>query len=429
MPLDGGFLKRDRMHIVLLNQAFHPDVVATAQMAKDLADALRARGHTVSAISSRSIYGKSGAVLPKRETVDGIDVHRVGFSLFGKAGIAARLADFLFFYVLAIWKILTIRKPDVVVGFTTPPFISLLAIMSSWVRGSKAVYWLMDLYPDVPVACGMMKASSPLTRIFEWFSRFILRNSAATVVLGRCMRDKILAKGAPSERVKLIPVWSDLGEDDPVAPEVNPYRKQWGLDGTFCVMYSGNFGIGHEATTICKAMERLKDRRDIKFVFVGGGKRRKEVEAFIKERGLTNAAYYDYVPREKIGESLSAADVHLISLREGCEGIICPSKLFGVMAVAKPSVYVGNPTSEIARVLTESGSGFLVREGQDQQMAEAIAKLADDRALATRMGQAARRELIGKYDKATLCRAWVDLLESLGGGAPASAGAKDAKAA
>lgn len=429
MRLDGGFVNRDRMHIVLLNQAFHPDVVATAQMAKDLADALTARGHTVTAIASRSIYGKSGAVLPKRETIDGIDVHRVGFSIFGKAGIAARLADFMFFYMLAVWKILTVRKPDVVVGFTTPPFISLLAIFASWVRGSKAVYWLMDLYPDVPVACGVMKASSPLTRVFEWFSRFILRNAAATVVLGRCMRDKVLSKGAPAERVKLIPVWSDLGEADPVAPEVNPFRRQWGLDGAFCVMYSGNFGIGHEATTICKAMERLKDRADIRFVFVGGGKRRKEVEAFIKERGLTNAAYYDYVPREKIGESLSAADVHLISLREGCEGIICPSKLFGVMAVAKPSVYVGNPTSEIARVLTESGSGFLVREGQDQEMADAIARLADDRVLAARMGQAARRELMGKYDKATLCRAWTDLIESLGGRPASPAPAKDAKAA
>ncbi len=429
MRLVGSFEGRERMHIVLLNQAFHPDVVATAQMAKDLADALTKRGHTVTAIASRSIYGKSGAVLPKREMVDGIDVHRVGFSLFGKAGIAARLADFLFFYILAVWKILTVRKPDVVVGFTTPPFISLLAILSSWVRGSKAVYWLMDLYPDVPVACGLMKASSPLTRMFEWFSRFILKRSHATVVLGRCMQEKVLSKGAPADRVKLIPVWSDLGEDDPVAPEVNPYRKTWGLEGKFCVMYSGNFGIGHEALTICKAMERLKDRVDIKFVFVGGGKRRKEVEAFIKERGLSNAAYYDYVPREKIGESLSAADVHLISLREGCEGIICPSKLFGVMAVAKPSVYVGNPRSEIARVLTESDSGFLVREGQDQEMAEAITRLADDRALAARMGHAARRELLGKYDKATLCQSWVRMLETLVGGPAPDQSARDARAA
>lgn len=417
------------MHVVLLNQAFAPDVVATAQMAKDLADTLVARGHQVTAISSRSIYGKSGAVLAKQETIDGIEVRRVGFSLFGKAGTAARLADFLFFYLLASVKMLTIRKPDVVVGFTTPPFIALLAIISAKLRGARSVYWLMDLYPDVPVACGMMKASSPLTRVLEWFSRRILKGADATVVLGRCMRDKVLAKGAPADRVKLIPVWSDLGESEPMASADNPFRTRWALEGKFCVMYSGNFGIGHEARTICDTVERLKDRDDIRFVFVGGGKRRKEVEAFIKERGLSNAKYYDYVPREDIGQSLSAADVHLISLREGCEGIICPSKLFGVMAVAKPSVYVGNPTSEIARVLTESGSGFLVRQGQDQAMAAAITRLADDRALAASMGQAARRELVGKYDKQTLCRQWVEMLEQLAGGPVPKAAAAGAEAA
>jgi glycosyltransferase involved in cell wall biosynthesis len=227
------------------------------------------------------------------------------------------------------------------------------------------------------------------------------------------MKDRVLAKGMPAERVHLIPVWSDLGEAEPLAHEQNPFRERWGLGGAFCVMYSGNFGIGHEAMTICNAMERLRDRADIKFLFVGGGKRRREVEAFIKDKGLTSASYHDYVPREVVGQSLSAADVHLISLREGCEGIICPSKLFGVMAVARPSVYVGNPSSEIARVLVESGSGILTREGQDREMAEAIAGLADDRERARRMGAQARRELMGKYDKVTLCGRWVELLESM----------------
>lgn len=401
------------MHIVLLNQAFHPDVVATAQMSKDLADALVARGHTVTAVASRSIYGKSGAVLPKSEVVDGIQVRRVGFSLFGKASIAARIADFALFYVLAAIKVLTLKKPDVVVSFTTPPFIGLVGIAAGWLRGAKSVYWLMDLYPDVPVACGMMKAKAPLTRVLEGVSRFILNRSDATVVLGRCMKDRVLAKGMPAERVHLIPVWSDLGEAEPLAHEQNPFRERWGLGGAFCVMYSGNFGIGHEAMTICNAMERLRDRADIKFLFVGGGKRRREVEAFIKDKGLASASYHDYVPREVVGQSLSAADVHLISLREGCEGIICPSKLFGVMAVARPSVYVGNPSSEIARVLVESGSGILTREGQDREMAEAIAGLADDRERARRMGAQARRELMGKYDKVTLCGRWVELLESM----------------
>src|SRR5688572_18295488 len=110
-----------RMHVLLLNQAFYPDIVSTAQMGRDLADALVRRGHKVTAVASRSIYGKKGAVLPKAETIDGIDIRRVGASFFGKTGYAARATDFALFYLLAAGKVLTGPRPDVVVSYTTPP--------------------------------------------------------------------------------------------------------------------------------------------------------------------------------------------------------------------------------------------------------------------------------------------------------------------
>ena len=402
---------------MLLNQAFHPDVVATAQMSKDLADSLARRGHRVTAVASRSIYGKSGASLPKRETIPvpgaafPIEVHRVGASIFGKGGIAARLADFGLFYVLALFKVLTIRRPDVVVSFTTPPFIALVGLMSKWLRGSRAVYWVMDLYPDVPVACGVMKASSLPTRFFEWLSRFILRRSDANVVLGRCMRDLVLAKGTPEAKVSLIPVWADLAGVEPVAHEGNPYRTQWAAQNETIVMYSGNFGIAHDAATLCGAMELLRDEPNLKFVFVGAGKRRAEVEAFIKAKGLTNASWHDYQPREKLGQSLSAADIHIISIREGLEGIIVPSKLFGIMAVGRPSVFIGRETSEIARVLTETQSGIVVREGNPAPLAEAIRALVRDPSRRAAMGSNARRGIIGAYDRDTACGMWIKLLE------------------
>lgn len=404
------------MHIVLLNQAFHPDVVATAQMSKDLADELVARGHRVTAVASRSIYGRSGAVLPRRETVDGIEVRRVGASLFGKAGYAARIADFGLFYALAVARVLTLEKPDIVVSFTTPPFIALGGLLARWVRGTKAVYWVMDLYPDLPVACGVMPPRGRLTNLFEGLNRFLLRRSDVAVVLGRCMRDRVLSKGVPAERVRLIPVWAETTGLAPVPHDQNPYRREWGLDGRFVVMYSGNFGIGHDAATICRAMELLKDDHDIRFEFVGGGKRRSEVEAFIRERGLRNAAWREYQPRERLGASLSAGDLHLISLREGVEGIMVPSKLFGIMAVARPSIFVGHPESEIARVLTETGSGIVVREGDAQGLAEAIRGLKSDPGRCEEMGRRGRESLLGRYDSRTACRAWAELLEGLASG-------------
>jgi len=406
------------MHVVLLNQAFHPDVVATAQMGKDLADALVRRGHTVTAIASRSIYGKKGASLPKREEIPihgggAIHVSRVGMSVFGKAGIAARIADFGLFYLLAMWRLLTLKRPDVVVCYTTPPFIGLAGIVCRWLRGSKAVYWVMDLYPDLPVACGVMKEKGLATRFFERVNRYILKHSDMDIVLGRCMLDRVIAKGTPENRVRIIPVWADLNGIEPVEHATNPLRATWAPKSEFLVMYSGNFGLGHDAQTIIGAMKSLRDDTSIRFIFIGGGKRRKEVEAAVKEFGLTNATFEDYRPRSELSQSLSAGDVHLISLKEGVEGIMVPSKMYGIMAVARPSLFVGHPTSEIARVLDESESGFTVREGDSASLAAKILELKNDPARTRSMGENGRRAIAGHYDSAAACGQWIEMLEQL----------------
>ena len=401
------------MHVVLLNQPFHPDVVATAQMGKDLADELVRRGHTVSAVASRSIYGQKGGSLPKRETIDGIEIHRVGTSIFGTAGIAARLAAFALFYVLASWRVLTLKKPDVIVGFTTPPFIVGVALAARYIRGAKAVYWVMDLYPDVPVACGVMKPKGLLTRVLERFHRAIMKRVHVNVVLGRCMRDRLLEKGVAEDRIRLIPVWAETGGLNPVDRATNPYREQWNVGDAFCVMYSGNFGLGHDAETITDACVALKDDERLQFLFVGGGKRRAGVQEALEAAACERADFHPYVPREDLAQSLSAGDAHLITVKTGLEGLIVPSKLFGIMAVARPALYIGSPESEVARIITESCCGICVPEGDDAALAEAIRTLASDPERAAEMGRKGRAWLESRYDAATATGMWAELLESL----------------
>jgi colanic acid biosynthesis glycosyl transferase WcaI len=413
------------MHVVLLNQPFYPDVVATAQMGKDLADALVARGHQVTAVSSRSIYGQTGAVLPKRQTVGGVRIVRVGSNVFGKRGVLARVFDFALYYLLAAWKVLWMRpRPDVVVGFSTPPFIAALGILARWTRGSRSVYWVMDLYPDVGVAGGVFRPGALSTRAMERLSRWLLRRSDAVVVLGRCMRERVLAKGVPPDHVHVITVWdaSDRAPDPAAVPEparpaetpgADSFRARWGLGDAFVVMYSGNLGLAHDAETICEAMRRLRDRADIRFVFVGGGKRRAQVEAFIREHGLTNAQYREYVPREELGAMLASADAHLVSVDEQFRGLIVPSKLYSVLAVGRPVIYVGPEESEIALTLRELGAGEGVRTGDAEGLARVIADLAADRARAAELGRRAAAGVAGRFDRASSCARWVALLESL----------------
>lgn len=401
------------MRVLLINQVFYPDVAATAQHAHDLAKHLVANGHEVHVIASRSIYGQKGSALPANETVDGIHIHRVGRSIFGKAGILARVADFALFYALAALKAFTMRKSDVVVTFTTPPFIALLGYALKLIRRSKFVYWVMDLYPDLPVACGVMKEGALPTRFFEGINRFCLKKADRVVVLGRCMLERVRSKGIDHGQVQHIGVWSDATELEPVARDQNPYTDEWGLRDKFVVMYSGNFGLGHDVNTFLQAAKTLQQDNRIRFLFVGGGKKKITVDEFVKEHNLTNAVTAPYQPRESLGASLSSADVHLATLLEGVEGIMVPCKLFGIMAAAKPAIFIGHPSSELARVLDEYGAGFNIRQSDSESLVALIKELADAPQRTSETGQRARNALATAYSREAACERWRIALEDV----------------
>ncbi len=404
------------MRILILNQVNHPDVAATAQHAHDLARHLVNHGHQVTAIASRSLYGQKGAALPKRETVDGVEIVRVGKSLFGKAGIVARVADFGLFYLAAGVRAIFGKRYDVVVCFTTPPFIAVVGWLMRLLRGTRFVYWVMDLYPDVAVACGVMKPKGLATRFFTAVNRFCLRRADRTVVLGRCMEQRVRDHGAAGDNVRRIGVWATQQVGGPIEHADNPYRKEWDLGDKFVVMYSGNFGLAHDVDTMCRAAEKLKDDDRVRFVFAGGGKKKQEAEAFVEAHGLRNCVLAPYQPLERLHESLSCADLHLASLLEGAEGMIVPCKLFGVMAARRPCAFIGSPTSELSRVLEEHDCGMTIRQGDSDALVRIIEELRDDGERCRVLGENAYAALLEAYDSQTCCERWRVLLEELAAG-------------
>jgi colanic acid biosynthesis glycosyl transferase WcaI len=411
------------MRVLLVNQPYYPDVAATAQHAHDLARHLVKHGHEVTVIASRSLYGHAGATLPKRETVEAVQVYRVGRSLFGKAGTVGRAMDFAIFYLAATAKAFWIKRPDVVVCFTTPPLIALLGVFLQSIRRCRYVYWIMDLYPDLAVTCGVLRERGLIARLLDRISLLCIRRADRVVVLGRCMRDRVLAKRVAEpridpNRVTHIGVWSDSGEVHPIPRHSNPYRAEWGLGDRFVVMYSGNFGIGHDFTTILGAASRLRDDDRVRFAFVGGGKRKQEVDRYVVDQGLANVVVAGYQRRERLNELLSAADVHLVSLREGLEGCIVPCKLFGAMAAGRPTIFIGNPSSEIAQVLTDHDCGVVVREGDLDALVATIESMRDDSLMRSALGDRARIALREAYDQERACESWRMLLEDVVSGRP-----------
>ncbi len=398
------------MKVLLLNQFFHPDLSATAQIATDLAEDLVAAGLEVTAVAARGSY-LGGERLPARGEHRGIAIRRLWATSLGKRTLLHRGMDYASFYLSVAAAMATMPRHEVVLALTTPPLVAAAGLVARALRGSRLVYWVQDLYPEVAVAFGVLRPRSPAARLMSAISRAVLSRADAVVALGEAQRERCVAAGARPDRTVVLPNWADGEAVKPVAPEHNPLRAELARGARCLVMYSGNIGRGHDVETLLGAARALRDRRDIAFVFAGDGARRGEVER--AARDLPALRLGPYQPRERLAESLSAADVHLVSLAPELEGLIEPSKLYGIMAAGRPAVFVGPPESEVARTVEREGCGVALRNGDVAGLAAALARLADDEAARRRMGLAAREALVARYERRVATGRFRDLLRSL----------------
>ena len=401
------------MKVLLLNQVFWPDVAATAQHGHDLGRYLAQHGVQVTALASRSLYSETGKALPCEGGVDGIRIVRAGQSRFGKTALAARAFDFVSFYLAALWRAIWLPRQDIVVCFTTPPFIAFVGILLRWLKGTKVVCWTMDLYPDVPVAAGVLRRGSLAHSLFDAVDRFSLRHADRVVVLGRCMQQRLLEKGVDPKRMEVINVWAD-GDEVSVRPiEGNALRTAWQVGDRFVIEYSGNFGIGHDGETMYRAMQATRADDSIRWVIVGGGTKRGELEAFVQAHDIVNAVLKPYQPREALAELLSLGNVHLVSVAENFSGLLVPSKFYGVLAAARPVLYVGPRESEVARVIEESKCGLVIEQGDSAGLVKAIETLHADPQLAQAMGRRAREVFERTFTRSHACERWLRLLQNV----------------
>lgn len=361
------------MRVLFVNQYYDPDHAATAQMLTDLAEDLAARGWSVSVIASRTRYSGPDPDTPGLAAFEirrGVRVHRVSVIEADRARIASRILGYLSFHASALVRLLRLPRFDVVVFLTDPPMLPLLGFPARWVKRSRVAIWAQDLYPDLLFRLGYL----PERGLLGWAGRFLmrraLRRADRVFALGRCMADALRDQGAPADRIVVQRHWSDLKAD--TADSSNPNRFREGIGGEFLVMYSGNLGMAHSLEEIRAALRFFKDRPEIRFVFIGGGHRQAELAAFVEAEGLKNVDLFPYQPRAKLAETLGAADVHLVTMKAGFEGLIVPSKLYGIMAASRPAIYAGPAESETARMIEETGCGWRVEPGDSAGLISAI---------------------------------------------------------
>lgn len=381
-------------------------------MLSDLAFFLAERGERVMVIASRQRYDDAAARLPSREDYRGVEIRRVSTSQFGRATLPGRAADLISFYGAAGMSLLhQAGRNDVVVAMTDPPLLSALAVPLAFLTRSKVVNWIQDLYPEIAVELGVPGFKGPLGRALAAIRDASVRRAAMNVAIGGDMAQRLRAIGVPAAGLKVIANWSD---DEAVAPiAVSSLREAWGLTDKVVVAYSGNLGRAHDIETFLGAAERLRERRDIVFLFVGSGHGVSALASELQRRGLTNVQFRPYQPRELLAQSLAVGDIHWLSLKSCLDGLILPSKFYGIAAAGRPIIVVGSRGAELGALVTQNDCGFSVALGDSEGFAQAVATLANDRDRRLLMGQKARGMLNAHFRKVRAVEQWHDVLRTV----------------
>jgi colanic acid biosynthesis glycosyl transferase WcaI len=241
-----------------------------------------------------------------------------------------------------------------------------------------------------------------------------LRAAAVNVVVGEGMAEIVRQRGIPSERIRVIPNWCDDEDIRPIARLDNPLRRDWALSDRFVVGYSGNLGRGHEFETILAAAKRLRSEQHLCFLFIGGGNKFAELADRVRGDGLDHLfRFLPYQERNVLRFSLGVPDIHLISLLPELEGLIVPSKLYGIAAAGRPIIAVTARDGEVARLVRRHDCGIVVEPGDGELLADTIRRLRADPTQLAEMGHRARAMLDGDFTRRHAFERWRRVIEEI----------------
>lgn len=383
--------------IVFVNRFYFPDISATSQILTDASRFLSDKGHRVEIVTSRLSYEGQDTFSPFEE-IGNVRVHRIWTSIFGRKFLLGRAIDYITFYLSVFFKLIWIlRSGDTVIAKTDPPMVSVPVSWAASLKKAKLVTWNQDLFPEVAAFLGI-KMPVFLYRLLRWMRNQSLHQARTNVAIGERMRKLIVSYGIETSRVVVVPNWSD-GDAIKPGTDVSRLKENWGLSGHFTVGYSGNLGRAHEIQTLEEAIEESRDDQTLRYLFVGGGALMDEMKQHCIDKEWPNCVFKPYQPRELLPQSLLVPDVHVVVLKPELEGLIVPSKVYGVLAAGRPTIFIGDTQGEVSQLLREHGVGIVIDIGDSEALLGSINQLREDDKLRQAMSKAARDLFESEFTK------------------------------
>jgi glycosyltransferase involved in cell wall biosynthesis len=423
-------------NILVIQQHFYPEIAATGQLLLDLCEDLVKAGYQVKVITGnpteipQEIQRRN---ILKKENYKGIEIFRLKNTTFNKYRMVGRVLNYLSFHFLVFIRVLFSEKPDLVFVLSTPPFISFYGIMLKIFKGSKVIYNVQDLFPDLAVELGKLK-NKQFIEFLKKLSELIVRKVDKVVVVGEYMEKRIRKEllggtsastsASANDHIITIHNWADgdkikvlkdegVDTDGSTDAENNYLKKEWGLEVKFVVLYSGNIGYLHEFDTIISAAEDIQNKgyKDIVFAFIGEGIKKEYIRKKAEEKGLNNFLFFPYQSRGKLTYSLGLANVSLVSLDEGFEGMVVPSKMYGILASGRPMIGIIGRESEINEIIREGRCGRIVKIGDGKALSGVVIEYYKNPQNCREEGMNGRKYFKENFDRKIATEKYIKVIE------------------
>jgi colanic acid biosynthesis glycosyl transferase WcaI len=396
------------MRILLLNMYYPPDTSATAKMAATVVEALSVR-HDITVLCGRPSYDPSERRpwrLWQTEVAGRTRILRVGSTDYPRFEMKRRVLNYLSYVALAIPRALFLRC-DVVLAMTDPPFQGIVGAIVARLKSKPYVYNIRDMYPDMAVS-GAIVEPGLLARIWERLHRWALCRSSRVIVLGEDMRMRIIAKGVDPAGIEIVRDGADVLPLDAPQPSLDDeIIRTIRSDFKFVLLHAGNLGFYGAWETLITAMRNLEPD-GVGLVFVGEGAQKAHVEGLAKE--AKNVRFLAFFPASKIPSVLAAPDAHVLTVKRGLEGVVVPSKMYGILAAGKPIVAVAPKETDAASLGAKFGFAVSADPDNPEQVTAVIRSLLRDRAKVESMGRAARA-VASDYDRVKELQKFLKIIE------------------
>jgi colanic acid biosynthesis glycosyl transferase WcaI len=392
---------------LVLNQYYWPGIEATAQLLTELCEAL-AESAEVTVITG-ILRGHEDE--PRRVVHNGVEIVRVPSTSFERSKLFARAANYMSYLSNALVRAVRGRRPDIVLCMTDPPVIADIALLVARRYRAPLVVISQDVFPEIAVQ--LKRLENPVAvRLLRSLVSLYLRRADRIVAIGDTMRQRLEEKGAPPDRIRVIPNWVDTQR---LTPQVRANRWAQGgrLHEKFVVMHSGNVGHAQDLDSLIRAATFLRDLEDIVILVIGSGARHNELVTLAEQLEVDHVHFLYYQSRRVLAQSLSSADVHVVGLAPGLAGYVVPSRLYGILAVARPVIVAADAESETAQVVQRIGCGIVVPPGRPELLARAIRDAHDGKYDLVEMGRRGREWVEREADRSVAVGRYRDLLGEL----------------